>query len=143
MKILKSIAALLLVASIWSCHRDDDNNNVPENLIGHWKLVNVSGGIAGINQPITDGAVTWEFNSNNTVTIVNAGDDDYTGLASGTYPYAFVNSDVPESCAEKLAINNTQSGGCLTFTTDGKMLISDNYADGFTLEFEHGFSINQ
>jgi len=139
------MTTVTIITSVTSCTSDDDNNNdnTPENLIGNWNLVNVSGGIAGINHPVAEGTVVWEFNTNNTVTIVNTAADDYTGLATGTYPYAFVTSDVPESCAQKLTINNTQSGGCVTFTANGKMFVNDSYADGFTLEFSPGFTINQ
>lgn len=142
MKILKSIAVLFLVTALSSCHNDDDNNNVPADLIGNWRLVSVSGTIAGTVETIPDGAVVWDFSNNSTVTIANNYEgENYYGPASGTYPYDFVNSDAPNLCAQKLSVNNTQSGGCVSFS-EGKMYISDGYADGVTWEFAPNFTTN-
>ncbi|MGK4568850.1 hypothetical protein [Flavobacterium sp. 3HN19-14] len=136
MKILKSIALLFIFAVFISCNSDDDNANMDNpDLVATWKLVKVTGGIGGINQDISQENNIWQFSQNGTVHIGNdATGQDYTGLATGTYNYTYVNGEASGMCAEVLKVGTAQLG-CVT-VTDGKLYISNNFVDGFTLEFE-------
>lgn len=56
---------------------------------GEWSLVNINGGLTGLNSNFEKGDITWDFDEE-TVTIANAldGNDDYSGFESGVYDYS-------------------------------------------------------
>lgn len=102
---------------------------------GTWKLVNVSGGIAGTNDDFADGLITWKFNANHTVTITNNNTDDSKQdiLESGTYDYVFnTNEATPELCAINISIGGTNMG-CYTVTAT-QFTMSQVESDGYLIK---------
>ena len=95
MKTIKLLGLFILLFQLSAC-TDDFDDNLPEKpeptLLGSWKLVNVSGGFANQNFDFEAGLITWTFNDNQTVTIVNNNTDDSKAdyFDSGIYPYEYV-----------------------------------------------------
>ena len=50
---------------LFSCTSDDDNQKTEATLNGSWHLVNISGGLVGVNDDFDTGLITWIFNENN------------------------------------------------------------------------------
>lgn len=88
---MKSFYVILLSIFLFSCSNDDDNSAQETGLQGTWNLVNVTGGIAGIDEDIERGMVVWDFDmTSGMVTITNTIADSTfdTSLPSGTYSYS-------------------------------------------------------
>ncbi|MDG5490561.1 hypothetical protein [Psychroserpens sp. SPM9] len=90
------LVALIFVAM--SCQNDDDGtpNNEP-TLEGPWSLVNVSGGLAGVDQDFELGIITWDFDiETQQLTIVNTNTDVvFDGYPSGVYDFqALTNGEI-------------------------------------------------
>ncbi len=126
------ISPLLLATS---CDEDDDNNN-PANssMTGRWKLVNVSGGIQGQNFDVPNSSITWTFNSNNTVQVVNNNPADTNAedfFETGTYNYQYVPSEITVICASSLEIDDIDLG-CQNIQGD-TMILTQVESDGYVL----------
>jgi hypothetical protein len=122
----------LILVSLISC--SSDSNKLSNNTVsGVWKLVNVSGTFAGINNNFPLGMITWNFNPNTqTVTVVNSNTDPnlWDVLETGTYNYQYINN--PDSpCGERIEIDGTVFG-CYTFVNDS-LIIDQSIADGFAI----------
>ncbi|WP_299221792.1 hypothetical protein [uncultured Aquimarina sp.] len=129
---MKRFYLVLLSIIIFSCSNDDDNNLEP-TLQGTWNLVNVSGGITGLDEDIDRGVVVWDFNaSTGMVTIVNNSTTTSanTLLASGTYTY---NVSAPAD-ADLLIVNEVDYGRLNL--ENSVFTITENAIDGFTFRFE-------
>lgn len=128
------IAIVLISALSIGCSNDDDTNdeNKTPTLNGKWNLVNVSGGIQGIDQDFQKGTVVWDFNqSDETVTIINNNQLQgvYDGFPSGTYSYGITSP----ADAEVLVVNEISLG-----TVDLKintLTIEQLAIDGVKLSF--------
>lgn len=127
---------LLSLVLCISCSNEDDSTQV-ETLKGIWKVKNISGGIAGIDDKYEAGIITWTFN-NEILTVENNENQGsiYSGFENGTYNYS--TSEI--NGVRYIMINNTEYGG---FTLSiNSLLINQNEtssglgADGFILEFE-------
>ncbi|AWH86165.1 hypothetical protein HYN59_14075 [Flavobacterium album] len=136
----KTALLLLLLPSIWmTACSDDDNSNVndPQAAEGQWKLVNVSGSIAGTSHDFAPGTITWTFDEDaNTVTVVNNNTNENAEdfFASGTYDFHFeANQNTPDMCAQSLFIENLELG-CQTETAT-QLVLSQTWADGYQLTF--------
>lgn len=118
---------------------DDDNTAVTTvaALGGTWKLANVSGSIAGIDQDFAPGAVTWNFNiENNTVSVQNNNPDDSLTdfFPTGNYMYAYIQNNVsPQSCAYALAISDINFGCAASNGTT--LTLNQVESDGYILTF--------
>lgn len=125
---------LLLGSSLFiSCSNSNDNTQAVPTLEGEWKLVNVSGGFIGTNQNFPAGQIKWTIDTaNHTVTVNNTNTDPNAAdiLESGVYNYSLV-PDPNAVCTQTININNMDLG-CYT-VTDTDLVISFEYADGFTL----------
>lgn len=129
---MKRFYLVLLSIILFSCSSDDDNN-VALTLLGSWNLVNVSGGITGLDEDIDRGAVVWDFDTaSGMVTIVNNSTTTSanTLLASGTYTYSV--SDAAD--ANILAVNEVDYGRLNLENT--VFTITESAIDGFTFRFE-------
>ncbi|WP_298539441.1 hypothetical protein [uncultured Aquimarina sp.] len=128
---MKRFCLVLLSIILLSCSNDDDNS-VP-TLQGTWNLVNVSGGITGLDEDIDRGAVVWDFDiTSGMVTIVNNSTTTSanTLLVSGTYTYSV--SDAAD--ANILAVNEVDYGRLNLENT--VFTITESAIDGFTFRFE-------
>lgn len=87
------ILLLCLMLTLTSCSSDDNpiQINDPENLDGSWTIVNIFGGLAGIDDDYEPGQIIWSFDEENeTLTVDNSVEDEdviTSGLPSGTYDY--------------------------------------------------------
>jgi hypothetical protein len=102
---------IFINVTLSSC--SNDNNFTNKNSVeGRWKLVNVTGTFAGINNNFTYGIITWDFNSiTQTVTVVNNNTDSnlWDVLETGVYNYQFINN--PDSpCGESIEIDGSIFG---------------------------------
>mgnify|MGYP000498269196 CR=1 FL=1 len=126
--------ALTFMLLMFSCTSDDDNQNTEATLNGSWHLVNISGGLVGVNDDFDTGLITWIFNENNLeLTVINTNTTDviFDGLASGTYNYQPLtttgeNTDI---------VVDFFSFRITTLTTVQLILDEGIAADGFLLTF--------
>ena len=137
MKTLKPTFLFLSFLFLISCSRD--SNSAPIDAVqGQWKLVNVTGTFAGVNDNFNPGLITWTFNPiTQTVTVVNNNTDanKWDVLETGVYNYQVVNAQPEFPCDEFLKIDGAEMG---CFTVSGNHLIIDqSVADGFTLKLQH------
>ena len=128
----KTTLIIILLLITISCNSEDtlkvDNS---------WNLINVSGGIAGIDENFNKGEVKWTFNEgNSTLKVVKNTSDPYSGIADGTYTYSILtNND-----HFYLIIDSQEKGSIIT--TGSFMEIDENRqstgtgADGFIYQFE-------
>jgi hypothetical protein len=112
------------------------NNPPTEFADGEWHLVQVTGSIAGINHIYEPETITWTFNDDGTVDVINTNTNDSMTdfLDTGTYEFSFeVNDDAPEMCASVMFIENVNYG-CQEI--DGnEMTLTNTWADGYELRF--------
>lgn len=129
------ILSILTLALLPSCSNDSNANTDP--IQGQWKLVNVKGTFAGINNNFAPGLITWDFNPiTQTVTVVNNNTDPnaWAVLETGVYNYQFVNN--PElPCSQSLKIDGSVMG-CYTVANDS-LVIDQSIADGFAVTLKH------
>ncbi|WP_299443802.1 hypothetical protein [uncultured Aquimarina sp.] len=128
---MKRFYLVLLSIILFSCSNDDDNSE--PTLQGAWNLVNVSGGITGLDEDIAKGVVVWDFNTTSgMVTIVNNSTTTTanTLLASGTYTYSV---SAPAD-ADLLIVNEVDYGRLNLENT--VFTITEGAIDGFTFRFE-------
>lgn len=133
MKTIGLFSALLL--AILSCGCSNDNGNNRKDIGGEWKLVNVHGGIAGIDDDFSPGTITWNFNtSSHTVAVVNTNTDNSKEdlIATGNYDYTFSpNTTTPQSCSENIVIDGVNYG-CYDISTQ-QLTLSQVEADGYAV----------
>jgi len=136
MKTIKLLGLFILLFQLSAC-TDDFDDKLPAaptpTLLGSWKLVNVRGGFAPQNFDFEAGLITWTFNENQTVTIVNNNTDndkvDY--FDSGIYPYEYVVTDDPEQTAREVIINGQRMGE--TILTLNQLTMSQEPYDGMKI----------
>lgn len=124
---------LLLLVLMPSCSNDSSTNS--NTVEGQWKLINVSGTFAGIDNDFAPGLITWDFNpTTQTVTVVNNNNNTalWDVFETGIYNYQIV--DNPEfPCGEIIIIDGIEMG---CFSISGNELVIDqSIADGFRLQF--------
>ncbi|MFN4026707.1 MAG: hypothetical protein ACK4IZ_04615 [Flavobacterium sp.] len=126
--LLFSFLVSLLLAG---CSNDNSTEN--NTIDGQWKLVNITGTIAGINHNFAQGEIIWDINPiTQTVTVVNNNSNDslFDILETGVYNYHHDNG--PElPCGESIVINNIDLG-CYTVNNQ-TLIIDQSIADGFKI----------
>ncbi|RED46498.1 hypothetical protein DFQ10_101269 [Winogradskyella eximia] len=126
---------LVLMLSTLSCNSDDDTQqNSDPTLDGSWSLVNVTGGLAGIDDDFETGLIIWDFNQDNlelTVTNNNTVNVIYDGFPTGTYDYEIFT----ETNGEMSVVINTVSYRVTTLASSQLVIDEGIVADGFLLTF--------
>ena len=93
---MKSIYFILFAIILFSCSGDDaSQDNSDTALVEQFSLVNVSGGVDGIDHDFELGLITWQFdNANWILTVENnhIDTDVFDGLPSGTYDYQILST---------------------------------------------------
>ncbi|WP_298893382.1 hypothetical protein [uncultured Psychroserpens sp.] len=129
------IYLLIFTMFVFSCNNDDDGaSNNESTLHGEWSLVNVSGGLAGIDDDFPVGLITWDFNLNAqelTVTNTNVELVIYDGLPTGTYDYSVMTSTGSDAT---IVINNVNYA-VVSITSTSLVLDEGVAADGFLLTY--------
>ncbi|NNT72519.1 hypothetical protein HKT18_09855 [Flavobacterium sp. IMCC34852] len=131
-KIIISLSIMLLVFQS-SCSNDSNTN--PNTIQGQWKLVNVSGTFAGIDNDFEPGLITWDFNqTTQMVSIVNnnTDTDKWDVFETGVYNYQIL-EDPEFPCGEIIKIDGIDMGCFLV--TNNSLVIDQSIADGFRLQF--------
>ncbi|MGQ2984253.1 hypothetical protein [Flavobacterium sp.] len=137
MKRITFLLLLLPALCLTSCNDDDTTPDMesPE-LAATWKLVNVSGSIAGVSYDFEPGTIKWTFNMDGTVNVINNNTNENAEefFGSGTYDFHFeANEATPEMCTHSLFVENLELG-CQD-VTETQLIISQVWADGYQLTF--------
>ena len=132
MKIIKLIPVLLFVA-LSACDSGSDRKTT---LDGHWKLVNVHGGVAGSDYNFEPGLIMWDFDAaSNTVEVTNnnTNSDLEDMLPSGTYTYSIQeNTTTPQLCEENFFIDEVNFG-CYNLGSS-QLTFGQVEADGYVIK---------
>ncbi|WP_223551619.1 hypothetical protein [Aestuariivivens sp. NBU2969] len=118
------IFLLAIVLSVTSCSLKNDTDQDQQTYKSLWHLINVSGGVSGVNDSFSLGTIVWSFNETTLkLTIENDNTDDtkQDGWDSGTYDYLLDQTD----SRDFLTIGGTEVGE-LIFTSENTMIINEN-----------------
>lgn len=89
----KFLACAVILLTLISCSLSNDNNDGPtEIVITNWNLINVTGGIAGVDHNFEIGEIIWFFDEiNDVLSVTNNNPDDSLedGLDTGNYHLLF------------------------------------------------------
>ncbi|MEM5563516.1 hypothetical protein WNY78_00300 [Psychroserpens sp. AS72] len=131
----KCLYLLVFTLMVLSCNSDDDvvANNEP-TLEGSWSLVNVIGGLAGIDDDYENGIIIWNFNQETqqlTVTNTNTELVIFDGLPTGVYDYEVLTTDDEQTLV--LEFYNFD----LSVLTENELILDEGAftSDGFQLTF--------
>jgi hypothetical protein len=131
----KYIYVLLVTFFVLACNNDDDrsSNNEP-TLNGSWSVINVIGGLAGIDDNYEEDVIIWDFDEQTqelTVTNNNVELVIYDGLASGIYSYEVLIEDENTSLIIDDIIYD------LSILTETSLVLDEGAfaSDGFQLTF--------
>ncbi|MFD1615187.1 hypothetical protein [Gelatiniphilus marinus] len=111
----------------------------PQNVKYLWHLVNVTGGVAGVDKTFNLNTVVWAFNDETKKLVVENNNDDQAaedGLDSGTYDFDVIEIDGKTY----LSINDNEFGNFLVsgnlLTINQNIMSSGTGADGFVYTFQ-------
>lgn len=142
MKRIIPVFVILIITLAASCSDDDNMNPVfynsnTQEADGKWHLIQVTGGIAGINHLFEPSTITWTFSENDdsvTVENTNINESLQDFFDSGTYNISVLaNDQVPANCNFLLIIDNVDFG-CRDIVNDN-MTLTQQVADGYELKF--------
>ncbi|WP_298900902.1 hypothetical protein [uncultured Psychroserpens sp.] len=131
---MKKYSYLLVFTLLaFACYNDDDStqNNEP-SLFGEWSLINVSGGLIGVDQDFDSDLIIWDFNQDTMqLTITNNNTDaDFDGWPTGVYNYTVSSTDDGLT----IVIENF-SMTVVTLTSTSLTLDEGIAVDGFLFKF--------
>ncbi|WOD43820.1 hypothetical protein [Hwangdonia lutea] len=136
----KSIIIVLSCFFMFSSCSTSENPIDPQKVKYLWHLVNVSGGVAGVNETFSLDTIVWAFNdADKTLVVENNNDDDTIedALDSGIYDF-----DVIEGASGKtfLTINETEFGNFeisqSALTINQNITTTGTGSDGFIYTFQ-------
>lgn len=130
-----------LLSLVLSCNSSDGIGEIinNQNSIGvEWDLVNISGGLAGVNNSFNRDIIVWTFNASEETIIVENNssiNSIYDGLDSGTYTFTIEGNDINSF----IIIDGIEFGEIIVtnneFTIDQNNSTSGIITDGFILRF--------
>jgi len=134
---MKNLFILFITYSFYittSCTNNGNNDGQTET----WNLINISGGIAGVNNDFQQGAIIWILNPQSSTLAIenNNTDNNYDGFDSGIYSYNIqnINGEI------FIIIEVIEFGGITQLPNeliiDQNITSNGNGADGFILRFE-------
>lgn len=135
---IKLLIVLCCTFVLTSCSVGNDVND-QQNYKRLWHLINVTGGVGGVNQNFEPSTIVWSFDEPTLkLTVTNNNQDDTApdGLDSGTYDYSIINAN-----GESYLVIDDNELGELSFSQTG-MGINENIkstgtgADGFVYLFQ-------
>ncbi len=120
-----------------SCKDEDVLPPTDEHeILGEWSMTNVSGGFAGINDPIEKGAYIWTFGESQVNLHITELIPTGYGFSPGNYDYSIISVDEKEF----LVIDGDEVGEIQfideEMTLDGNSFSNASGADGFMYGFE-------
>ncbi|MEO1253758.1 MAG: hypothetical protein AAFY41_02560 [Bacteroidota bacterium] len=105
-----------------------------EQIQGSWNLINVSGGLAGINDSYNKGLIIWSFGENMVEIENRSVDENYLDtFESGKYPYQIINSN--NQLYQNLKVDGLNLGS-ITTLNNRQLIVDQRAADGFLYFFE-------
>lgn len=118
----------------FACNNEDDgapNNDSPFE--GQWSLVNVSGGLAGVDEDFEMGLITWDFDiETQELTITNTNTASvFSGFPTGVYDFQVLTNGEMSS----LILEDSFSMVITTLTNNQLILDEGVAADGFLYTF--------
>ncbi|MDU8886134.1 hypothetical protein RXV94_08185 [Yeosuana sp. MJ-SS3] len=127
---------LLILVTCALCLSSSCNNDNANTKTETWFLVNISGGIAGINENFEKGIIAWTFNEEGSALTVENTTGSTNGFESGTHSYRILRTNGKKY----LIVENNEIGGMIEtenqLTIDQNMQSGGSGADGFILLFE-------
>lgn len=135
---MKSVYLYLVIYILFlSCSNDDDSNTNDDFLLnGQFSLVNVSGGLLGIDDDFEIGLIIWDFDGNNWILTVdnnNTANSVCDGLPSGTYNYQILTTTGEN---DYLVIDGMNLSYGITSSESAELILDEGVAlDGFLLSF--------
>lgn len=132
--------SVFLILFATSCSLDDNGDNVSEVTVTHWNLINVTGGIAGVDIDYEIGDITWDFDEINRQVLVknSIGTASESSLPSGIYTY-FV---IQHENSLYITIDGEEYGELTRSFDDFSLTINQNnqssgtISDGFIYSFK-------
>ncbi|MEO9482599.1 MAG: hypothetical protein ABJG47_04110 [Ekhidna sp.] len=109
-----------------------DNDSILETQIQKkWDLVNVNGGLAGVDTDFSAGSITWNFDGGK-VTIENNNTSNaiYDGLKSGVYDYSIGE----ENDQKTLTVDGQNLGN--VYILNKELVVDQRAVDGFQIRFK-------
>lgn len=136
---IKLLVVWCIALLLTNCAVSDDSNT-EQNYKNLWHLINVSGGVAGVNENFELETIIWSFDeATSKLTVENNNQDDtiQDGIESGIYNYSITSGEGGRSY---LTVE-TNEFGLLTFSQngmsiDGNQLSTGDVADGFMYSFQ-------
>lgn len=135
------LIALFSLFTFTNCSLGNDSNNGTDiTYKTYWHLINVTGGLAGIDDDFDFDEIIWHFDDDNAKLVIennNTDDSKEDGFNSGTYTY----STTEEGINSFLFIDAAEFGSYI-FTSDNEFIIDQNLttdgdaADGFEYTFK-------
>lgn len=124
--------------SLTNCSIGNNDNTQPQVVEVYWNLINVTGGVAGVNEDYALGTIIWRFNEASGVLSVennNTDDTKQDGLDSGDYTYSILDDN-----GDLFLVVDSDEMGHLTITAN-EFILNENEtsqgsgADGFIYTF--------
>ncbi|MBJ6367341.1 hypothetical protein [Snuella sedimenti] len=141
------LIALSCVFLLTSCsvNTNDENNNQVVRYL--WHIVNVTGGISGVDEQFSLDTIVWVFDElNGKLSVTNSNDDPEKedGLDTGVYDFSI------ETIGGNtyLVVDDIEIGG-ITFPSLEEMILNENEtstgqgADGFIYSFQRTVEVVQ
>ena len=138
MKKIKIIGLLFLIGNYSSCNHNNDDE-VPNQIVGSWKLIEAEYPNLRITSPSESSInynkenIIYNFKSNGDL-IVSGGDN--VGYGNGKYKYYFREGHLGGSNALKVLLVEINNSKWSYKLTNGKMILGQSYFDGPDLIFE-------
>lgn len=116
-----------------SCNDNDDNSTQQETISGTWNLINVRGGLAGINNNYSKGDIKWAFDQTNAILTVEnkIGNNNAFYLHNGIYSF-----NIEDDQETKILFIDNNDYRLVILSIDNSLIITDDFNDGFTAEFK-------
>lgn len=98
-------------------------------IMAKWDLININGGLSGVDQRFDRGEVTWEFDTEKVDIQNNSDVEPMIGFETGTYDYSILESEIYMAQYE-LEINGNTLGP-ITYLSQDSLIVDQQPVDGF------------
>lgn len=132
---MKKFLLLFVFAAMLACDSEGEGGDLSQG-VGPWNLINIKGGIDGIDTDIDRDQITWSFNDLSlTLFVVNNIGGIPTGVDAGEHDFS-----IEESGNELFLYIDGEEYGALTIgtnslTVDQTVTSNGTSADEYTLRF--------
>ena len=133
---MRNIILLLMLACLFTnCKKTKEST---ASLEGTWDLVNLSGGIIGVDCNYDPGVITWTFDGDKIIVNDNNISTSCMGVGLGTGSYSY--SIFESNGGQFLFLDDAEFGGIMLLINelivDQNNLSTGNGADGFLFRLE-------